>query len=126
MAKSAVPCVIGLIVAILFTVSLCSLNQRSPSGPVVISSGCEFAVGALTSLNATVFGLMTPTLSVPDSVNHRLPSGPVVIPLGCESAVGSVVASVKAGVVGLNIPILLPACSVNQRLPSGPVVMSYG
>ena len=59
-----------------------SVNQRLPSGPAVIPSGSELAVGMGNSVMAWVVGLIIPILLASSSVNQRLPSGPAVIPLG--------------------------------------------
>ena len=59
-----------------------SVNQRLPSGPVVIPAGPLLAVGMGNSVMACVVGLIIPIWLAPDSVNQRLPSGPAVIPVG--------------------------------------------
>src|SRR5215471_5456708 len=56
-----------------------SVNQRLPSGPVVISSGVLPTL-ATTSV-MTPAGVIRPITLKLASVNQRLPSGPVVIPV---------------------------------------------
>ncbi len=77
-ANSVMTWVVGLIIPILLAPS--SVNQRLPSGPAVIPSGPELAVGMVNSVMAWVVGLIIPIALPPDSVNQRLPSGPAVIP----------------------------------------------
>src|SRR5262245_49113677 len=61
------------------------VNQRLPSGPVIMLRGLE----KLLSLNSvmTPAGVIRPILFPKGSVNHRFPSGPVVI-LEAPSFVG--------------------------------------
>jgi hypothetical protein len=67
-----------------------SVNQRLPSGPVVIPVGWLRAVGMGNSAMAWVVGLISLILlAVPvSSVNQMLPSGPAVIWKGALLAVG--------------------------------------
>src|SRR6266567_149486 len=58
-----------------------SVNQRLPSGPVVIPRGSLLLVGIGYSVMVPL-GVIFPILFVLYSVNQRLPSGPVVIPRG--------------------------------------------
>src|SRR5215471_813710 len=71
-----------------------SVNQRLPSGPVVIPQGLlevlfPLLVETGNSVMAWVAGLISPILPVPCSVNQRLPSGPAVIPVRPALAVGT-------------------------------------
>src|SRR5438552_1738643 len=62
-----------------------SVNQRAPSGPVVMSSGTLTAVGMSNSVKVpseVIRPILLPW------VNQRAPSGPVVMPSGPLSAVG--------------------------------------
>ena len=102
-----------------------SVNQRLPSGPLVIPAGKLLGVGMVNSAMACVVGLIIPIWLVPPRVNHRLPSGPVVIAFGSAPGVGIGNWSM-ACVVGLISPIWSPFDSVNQRFPSGPVVIAEG
>ena len=77
-ANSVMAWVVGLIIPILLAAY--SVNQRLPSGPAVIPSGPELAVGMANSVMAWVVGLIIPILLAAASVNQRLPSGPAVIP----------------------------------------------
>src|SRR5262249_33222521 len=105
-----------------------SVNQRLPSGPVVISSGV--VPTRATASVMTPAGVIRPIRLKFASVNQRLPSGPVVIPRtwprGERPAENSVMT--PAGVMRPIAPgtvLLLGGC-VNQRLPSGPAVMRLG
>src|SRR5690242_8426200 len=90
--------VVGLIFATLLLPY--SANQRLPSGPAAMPSGCELAVvRADDSVKAWVVGLIRPILLPTYSVNQRLPSGPAAMPYGWALAVG-MVDSVIAIVVG--------------------------
>src|SRR5712692_4429412 len=98
-----------------------SVNQRSPSGPAVISVGLLLVVGV--GVKVIVPDVVIRPIRAdcePSRVNQRLPSGPVVI------------SSVDALLVGIVKEVNLPevviftisrARSVNHRLPSGPVVI---
>ena len=121
-----VNCVIACVVGLMSPTRLptCSVNQRFPSGPVVISKGKLPAVGRGYSAMAWVVGLIMPIEFVPLSVNQMLPSGPAVIPLSDELLV--TVNSDMASVVALISPILLTLVSVNQSVSFGPDVISYG
>src|SRR5690349_19826296 len=74
---------------ILLAVPANSVNQRLPSGPVVMPTGLAMAVGMENSVMVP-FGVLRPILLalLQYSVNQRLPSGPSVMPYGCELAVG--------------------------------------
>src|ERR1700676_5350622 len=80
-----------------------SVNQRLPSGPVVIPKGKTLEVGSANSVMVPV-GVMRPILLPSDSVNQRLPSGPAVIPAGPLLEVGS--ANSVTVPVGVMRPIL--------------------
>jgi hypothetical protein len=60
-----------------------SVNQRFPSGPVVISSGCDLEVGMVNSVNKPS-GVIRPIPGLPGTytVNQTFPSGPAVMPIG--------------------------------------------
>ncbi len=105
-----------------------SVNQRLPSGPLVMLPRMEW-----DNVNSRILpcGVITPILLgplfVPISVNQRLPSGPAVI------LEGNVFAEGKGNSVILPDVVMrpmdgTPSCpiSVNQRLPSGPAVMARG
>src|SRR5262245_20069650 len=66
-----------------------SVNQRFPSGPVVMSLGSalRLVVGRGNSVMSPD-GVIRPIRSVLDSVNHRLPSGPVVTEAGSADGDG--------------------------------------
>src|SRR5262249_39090343 len=74
----------------LFSLPASSVNQRFPSGPVVIPLGETFAVGIGISSPAPIppAVVMRAMLLPKYSVNHSRPSGPVVIPRGVLLAVG--------------------------------------
>ena len=114
--------VVGLIIPI--WPALSSVNQRLPSGPVVIPYGGLRPWGTGNSVMAWVVGLIIPICSArtAGSVNQRLPSGPAVIPKGPEAGRGD--GELGDG-VGRRVdhPDLSTAYSVNQRLPSGPAVI---
>ena len=57
----------------------CSVNQRFPSGPVVIE--VRRASGLIPALNSVTVpsGVMRPMVLFGDSVNQRFPSGPAAI-----------------------------------------------
>jgi hypothetical protein len=65
-----------------------SVNQRLPSGPVVMLDGAPYAVGTVNSVT-TPEGVIRPIRLPRYSVNQRLPSGPEVMPLGAPSTVGT-------------------------------------
>src|SRR4051794_39558196 len=66
----------------------CSVNQRLPSDPAVILSGCEAELGSGNSVIVPRV-VMRPILPVAFSVNQRLPSGPAVMPTGDAVLSGS-------------------------------------
>src|ERR1035437_489272 len=66
----------GLIFPIL--PALTSVNQRLPSGPVVMKYGLLLLEGVANSVMVPE-GVTLPTLPALSSVNQRLPSGPVVM-----------------------------------------------
>ena len=116
-----------------------SVNQRLPSGPVVIAMGVgNWLVLAAGIANSWIellglLGLIRPIWLPRASVNQRLPSGPAVIPTGPvvvvlaalgEEGVGSANSVMMPAVVIR--PIWLPSDSVNQRLPSGPAAIPAG
>src|SRR5258708_28867332 len=102
-----------------------SVNQRAPSGPVVMKAEVLSDAGSGNSLMWPA-GVMRPIL--PGSVNHRLPSGPAV--MSSEELLGGSGNSLIVP-VGVMRPILplsplvfgMLTTSVNQRALSGPVVM---
>jgi hypothetical protein len=97
-----------------------SVNQRRPSGPVVIRYGFEETGNSVID----PFGVMRPIRSVAISMNHKLPSDPSVIPAGELLGVGSGNSVITPAVVmGATA---LPLFSVNHRLPSGPAVVIDG
>jgi hypothetical protein len=96
-----------------------SVNQRLPSGPVVIPNGWLPAVGTRNSVGAPPS--VRPILLPRASVNQTLPSGPGAIPTGPLKRVGTGVSVITPAVVMR--PILLPLDSANQRLPSGPAAI---
>src|ERR1035437_1022437 len=113
----------GLILPILAAPA--SVNQRLPSGPVVMDVGTLLLEGIENSVMVPE-GVTLPILPALFSVNQRLPSGPVVMSYGPLPLVG--VANSVMVPEGVTLPILptpMPPRpnSVNQRLPSGPVVM---
>ena len=61
--------------------ALCSVNQRLPSGPLVIPRGRQQVEGRANCCILPA-GVMRPILFPTGSVNQRLPSGPLVIPAG--------------------------------------------
>src|SRR5262245_16254970 len=65
-----------------------SVNQRLPSGPAVMNSGMELAVGMGNSSVTTPEVVMRPILLVLPSVNQSAPSGPTAMPKGRLEAVG--------------------------------------
>ncbi len=65
-----------------------SVNQRLPSGPVVIPPGSEAAVGTGNSVTTPAV-VIRPMLLPTSSVNQRLPSGPAVISRAMLLAVGT-------------------------------------
>ncbi len=97
-----------------------AVNQRLPSGPLVIPTGKLLGVGMGNSVMAWVVGLIIPicvgaALGEPEvAVGARRDRVGIVAP---GVGMGN---SVMACVVGLITPIWLPFDSVNQRLPSGP------
>src|SRR5260370_42624551 len=98
---------------------LCSVNQRLPSGPVVMDSGrlATFVVGYCVKTPVVVTLPIAPPLRALPSVTHRLPSRPAAMPPEALSPAGSrySVAAPDGGI----LPIRLTWYSVNQRLPSG-------
>src|SRR5687768_10608651 len=92
-----------------------SVNQRAPSGPVVIQCGSLPAVGMGNSVKARVFGLKRPTLLADASTNQRLPSGPAVMPSGPLFGVGMVYSARITPAVDI-LAIRLPLRWVYQRL----------
>ena len=66
----------------------CSVNQRLPSGPAVISAGWPPGVMPAENSVITPAGVIRPIRPARDSVNQRLPSGPRVIPKGLLLAAG--------------------------------------
>ena len=78
-----------------------SVNQRFPSGPVVIPDGPELEVGTKYSFIVPVVDI-EPTLFPPNSVNQRLPSGPEVMPFKPGLLVGTVY------IVNVPLVVILP------------------
>src|SRR5581483_3452215 len=103
-----------------------SVNQRLPSGPVVIASGLDAAVGTAKSLiepEVVIWPILLPS----SSVNQRFLSGPTVIPAGLQPLSPQFGSENSLKVPdGVIWPILSPSFSVNHRFPSGPVTMSCG
>src|SRR5207247_64164 len=106
----------------------CSVNQRLPSGPVVMAMGWLLATMRGNAV-MTPSGVMRPMKLPRRAVNHRLLSGPVVIASGsvilAELPTGLGMANSDAAPVGLMRPILSdvpPVVLVYQKLPSGPGV----
>src|SRR5713101_8651302 len=96
-----------------------SVNQRLPSGPVVMPNGLLLAVGMKNSVTAPAV-VMRPILLASYSVNQRFPSGPAAMSkLRVVESKGN---SVTTPAMEIR-PILLALDWLNQRLPSGPVVM---
>ena len=81
------------------------MNQRLPSGPAVIPTGWELAIGVGNSVMAWVVGLIIPILPPVCSVNQTLPSGPAVIPEGNWLWGGEFG---DGAVTGFMTPMLLP------------------
>src|ERR1039458_4318397 len=122
------------------------VNQRTPSGPVVIPSmpvwpGTEYSVITPTSgqLGTLVVGQILPIFSPKNSVNHKAPSGPALMLVGQLFAVGTGYSQkqgvlteqeggfgIGLGQVGTERDVLMrqiyPA-PVKQRQPFGPVVL---
>src|ERR1035437_2544243 len=79
----------GVTLPILPTLLNCVVNQRLPSGPVVMIFGLPNASPPLLANSVMVpEGVTLPTCSVPLSVNQRLPSGPVMMKNGTLLLVG--------------------------------------
>src|SRR5260370_41986918 len=111
-----------------------SVNQRLPSGPVVIPHGPLLDAGRGSSVMVPL-GVMRPILLLlpSSSVNQRLPSGPVVIPPGPRRnpgmgmPVGMWAGGIrKSGVapLGLMRPRVGHPPSPQQRPPTGPELIS--
>src|SRR5262249_22029377 len=104
----------------------CSVNQRLPSGPVVMLEGALEAVGSVNSVIAPA-GVILPILFAvaANSVNQRLPSGPVVIPAGKLLVVGMNVSPKPAPAAAPRL-FFSPLFSTTHSAPSGPAVMPSG
>ena len=104
-----------------------SVNQRLPSGPLVMLPGMEW-----DNVNSRILpcGVITPILLgllfVPITVNQRLPSEPAVILEGKVFAKGKGNSVILPDVVmrPMEDPTPTGPISVNQRLPSDPAVMA--
>src|SRR2546427_2874200 len=101
-----------------------SVNQRFPSGPVVIPLGPLPGVGIANSASIAPAGLIWPIWLPTSSVNQRLPSGPAAMLAGALPAVVTA-KSIKAPSTVIR-PILLAAYSVNHTFLSGPAAMPAG
>jgi hypothetical protein len=64
------------------------VNQRLPSGPVVMAHGASTPPPGSVWVVMVPLGVMRPMRWLPLLVNQRLPSGPVAAPLG-RSRIGS-------------------------------------
>ena len=103
-----------------------SVNQRAPSGPGVMSTGCESAFGRLNFV-PTPAGVRRLIAFDVVSLNQTLPSGPWMIPVGNSVATEPVtVNSLVTTPAVVMRPTLLPLNSVNQRAPPGPEAMPPG
>src|SRR5207249_2052596 len=105
------------------------VNQRLPSGPVVMLTGRLLAVGMVNSSAVVMVPavVIRPILPDANSVNQRLPSGPAVIANGRPPSVVTSNSSAAVMTPAVLIRPIFPALnSVNQRLPSGPTVMPVG
>src|SRR5947209_16081124 len=72
---------LGVIRPIALVVTLCSVNQRLPSGPAAMNTGER--PGSVENSVIDPFGVIRPiALVLPRSVNQRLPSGPGARPAG--------------------------------------------
>ncbi len=65
-----------------------SVNQRPPSGPVMIRAGWVPATGSGNSV-ITPAVVIRPILLADCSVNHKFPSNPAVIPSAPPKALGT-------------------------------------
>src|SRR5713101_261533 len=108
-----------------------SVNQRLPSGPVLIATGPPGSGPVGTGVRPTYSVKEPLVVTLPillaeeeNSVNQSLPSGPAVIPDGPLFAVGTVYSIMWPSLV--IVAILLADFSVNHILPSGPTVMLSG
>jgi hypothetical protein len=63
--------------------AFCSVNQRAPSGPVVMAPGYACVVGIRNS-EIDPLVVIRPIWFPSNSVNQRAPSGPLVIAQGSE------------------------------------------
>src|SRR5262249_29288755 len=102
-----------------------SVNQRAPSGPLVIPAGQRagrppvipggslFPVGIVNSVMLPPV-VMRPILSPKASVNQRAPSGPLVIPHG------------KLFVVGIENSVTLPLVVIRPIFPENFVTAPHG
>src|SRR5438552_52127 len=104
-----------------------AVNQRLPSGPVVIPVGPAPPL-VLNAMSVPV-GVIRPIRSALVSANHRLPSGPAVMPVVPVAIAAPNSVTVPSVVI---CPILVGglngrgSTSVNHKLPSGPAVMLEG
>src|SRR6516162_9730114 len=119
-SANAPPVVIRPILLVLF-----SMNQRLPSGPVVMPIGFGPELGVGMEMSLVVKGLVVmirPILLRAYSVNQSALSGPTVISKGPLLFV-MIANSAMTLPVGNLRPILLALPSVNHIAPSGPAVM---
>ena len=75
------------------------VNQRFPSGPLVIPLGCRIPLPTLVWF-VTAPAVVTLPMELPSTlVNHRLPSGPAVIARGMTMPVPEYGVTTPAGVI---------------------------
>lgn len=100
-----------------------SVNHRSPSEPVVISSGKLLGVGRGYSVIWPLL-VMRPIWLALVSTNQRAPSGPRVMPCGLLPGVG--IGNSVICPLSVMRAILFVSLSVNHWLPSNPTLISPG
>ena len=114
---------VGVMRPIRAAVSVLSVNQRLPSGPLVICHGAAPGSNPAANTDSSVPEVVIRPIAC-DSVNQMFPSGPAVIHHGpCPGSATWNSVTTPCGVILPILPVLL---SANHKLPSGPLVIPSG
>ena len=95
-----------------------SVNQRLPSGPVVMPAGPALPVMPVENSVTVPDGVILPILFAPYSVNQTFPSGPAVIPNGELDAVIPVENSVTVPIAADSPPPADTPTATTRTMPT--------